>query len=308
MMENIKIILENGTEKEVNALFYLYNSSYYFIYTEKEIDENGYVILKLVQVGKEVKNTESGTVETGYMIGVAPTDWGSVQKSVTQIVEDKKNGTASPEIQYLPMTMLTKLKISSNKTIRLMKSALEQYFGVKFEEAPAEAPLSTPVEPVVSTPEPAPTPEPEPTPTPEPEPTPVVAPAPEPVIPAEEVVQPATDSEPTLAVDPVVTTEEVEKPSNVIVPNAEEVPTISTLDVSQPIDLITPDVSTDTNSSANDIFDDSNKEVIKDPEEDDDVIVDYRKSYFDEQAKNKELEAKIEELTEKINKIKELLN
>ena len=38
-MENIKILID-GVEKDVYGLFYTYDSRYYFIYTEKEIDEN----------------------------------------------------------------------------------------------------------------------------------------------------------------------------------------------------------------------------------------------------------------------------
>ena len=67
-MEFAKVILDGNLETEVQGLFYIYGSSYYFLYTQKEFDEQGYVILKLVQVGKEVKNTENGPTETGYMI------------------------------------------------------------------------------------------------------------------------------------------------------------------------------------------------------------------------------------------------
>ena len=68
-MENIKVTI-NGIQKEVYGLFYIYNSKYYFIYTEKELDENGYVILYMTQVGKETASTPNGSVDTGYMIGV----------------------------------------------------------------------------------------------------------------------------------------------------------------------------------------------------------------------------------------------
>ena len=56
-MEKVKIILENGVEAEVYGIFYLFNSKYYLMYTQKEVDQNGYVIIHLVQVGKEIKNT-----------------------------------------------------------------------------------------------------------------------------------------------------------------------------------------------------------------------------------------------------------
>lgn len=145
-MDKVKIILENGIEKEVDGIFYLYNTKYYFMYTEKEIDENGYVVLHLVQVGKEMKNTPQGPVDTGYMIGVEITDqneWGAVQQSITKIVEDKKNNTQSEGIQYLPISMLSTLKIMSKKTFRLMRSVIEGNFGVDLGNITPQAPVST---------------------------------------------------------------------------------------------------------------------------------------------------------------------
>jgi len=116
------------------------------MYTEKEIDENGYVVLHLVQVGKEMKNTPQGPVDTGYMIGVEITDqneWGAVQQSITKIVEDKKNNTQSEGIQYLPISMLSTLKIMSKKTFRLMRSVIEGNFGVDLGNITPQAPVST---------------------------------------------------------------------------------------------------------------------------------------------------------------------
>ena len=114
-MENVKILID-GIQKDVYGLFYVFNSKYYFIYTEKEVDENNYVILYMSQIGKETKNTEAGPVDTGYMVGVEVTDndeQQNVQTSISYIVEDKKNNTVNPLIQYLPMSMLTNLKKSS---------------------------------------------------------------------------------------------------------------------------------------------------------------------------------------------------
>lgn len=134
-MNKVKIILENGMLKEVDGIFYLYNQKYYFIYTEKELDENGYVILHLVQVGKEIKNSPTGPVETGYMIGVEIADeneWSIVKESVSKIVEDKKIKTQSPDIQYLPITMLNNLKIISKKHFKLLNNVVES-FGLKLD-------------------------------------------------------------------------------------------------------------------------------------------------------------------------------
>lgn len=144
-MEKFNVMMEDGTSKEVDCLFYLYNQKYYLIYTEKELDDNGYVLMNIVQVGKEVKNTESGVVDTGYMIGVdsdKPEDNESIQKSITKIVEDKKNSTQSEDIKYLSVSMLPNLKIVSKKTFRLLKAIVEQYFNISFNdtiEKPIEA-------------------------------------------------------------------------------------------------------------------------------------------------------------------------
>ena len=144
-MEKLNIILENGIDQEVNCLFYLYNSKYYFIYTTKEIDENGYVLLYLAQIGKEVKNTENGPQETGFMVGAEITDpeeWKSVQTSISKIVETAKTKLADPDIQILPLSMLQKLKILGKKKFRLLKEIVKNDLNVEFEEQVVE---STPV-------------------------------------------------------------------------------------------------------------------------------------------------------------------
>jgi hypothetical protein len=136
-MENIKIILD-GVQKDVYGLFYIFNSKYYFIYTEKEVDENDYVILYMSQIGKETKNTETGPVDTGYMVGVEvsnPEEQQNAQASISYIVEDKKNNTINPLIQYLPMSMLTNLKIISKKRFRLLKSVMMENFKLQFESS-----------------------------------------------------------------------------------------------------------------------------------------------------------------------------
>lgn len=140
-MEKLNIILENGIDTDVNCMFYLYNSKYYFIYTTKEIDENGYVILYLTQIGKEVKNTPQGSMETGYMIGVEITDpeeWKLVQTSISKIVESAKSKIADPEIQILPLSMLTKLKILGKKKFRLLKEIVKNDLNVEFDNEPKE--------------------------------------------------------------------------------------------------------------------------------------------------------------------------
>ena len=144
-MEKLNIILENGIDQEVNCLFYLYNSKYYFIYTTKEIDENGYVVLYLTQVGKEVQNTQAGPTETGFMIGVEITDpeeWKNVQVSISKIVETAKSKVADPDIQILPLSMLQKLKILGKKKFRLLKDIVKNDLNVDFgDEVAPETPV-----------------------------------------------------------------------------------------------------------------------------------------------------------------------
>lgn len=137
-MDLVNIILEDGTEKQVHGIFYLYNSKYYFIYTENEIDEKGYVVLHLTQVGKEVITTPDGArQETGRMIGMEvsdPNEWKLVQTSITKIVDDKKNNTQSLEINYFDISMINGIKILSKKTFRLLRTLIENCFNLNITD------------------------------------------------------------------------------------------------------------------------------------------------------------------------------
>lgn len=137
-MENTKIFLDNGTETNVNGIFYVYNSKYYFIYTMSELDENDYVRLYVVQVCKEIQNTPTGPIDTGYMLGMEinnSEEWARVQESITKIVEDKKNNTTNADIQYLPISMLTNLKIISKNKFKLMKGIVQDNFKVEIQSS-----------------------------------------------------------------------------------------------------------------------------------------------------------------------------
>ena len=152
-MENTKIFLDNGTETNVNGIFYVFNSKYYFIYTMSELDENDYVRLYVVQVCKEIQNTPTGPIDTGYMLGMEinnPEEWSRVQESITKIVEDKKNNTTNVDIQYLPINMLTNLKIISKNKFKLMKGIVQDNFKVEIqssEEPNATIDDLTPIQP-----------------------------------------------------------------------------------------------------------------------------------------------------------------
>ena len=135
-MENTKIFIDNGSEANVNGIFYVFNSKYYFIYTMSELDETDYVRLYVVQVCKEIQNTTTGPIDTGYMLGMEisnPEERSRVQESITKIVEDKKNNTTNSDIHYLPMSMLTNLKIISKNKFKLMKNIVQDNFKVSID-------------------------------------------------------------------------------------------------------------------------------------------------------------------------------
>lgn len=233
-MDNVKIFID-GIEKEVFGLFYIYNSKYYFIYTERELDENGYVILYMTQVGKETANTQTGVVETGYMIGVEVTDseeQKNVQMSVSYIVEDKKNGTTNPAIQYLPINMLTNLKILSKKRFRLLKTIMVDNFKLSFANDSLEKE----------------------------EPQNVL-----------ETLQPVENTT-------VINEQSIAQPLN----------QISNIEVQE------PEINNEINSEINN----TNEET---------VIIDYRARFFEEQEKNTALQLQIDDLTQKLNDIKKII-
>ena len=249
-MDKAIILLENGQQKEVDGILYIYNSKYYFIYTEKEIDENGYVILSLVQVGKEVKNTPEGNIDTGNMIGLEIADleeWKQVQTSITKMVDDKKMGTVSSEIQYLPIGMLSNLKIVSKKTFRLMKSIIKDVFKLNIEDAVN-----------------------------------------------------ATSELPSIQTNTIgeVQNVVVDQPIS-IEPVAPTVVEEQSMPIDQTLNMVSSANESGTlqQSSINDtqILDDNN------------VIIDYRAKFFEEQEKNKQLQSIIDDLNEKINNIKNII-
>lgn len=264
-MENIKVLID-GIQKEVYGLFYIYNSKYYFIYTEKELDENGYVILYMTQVGKETASTPNGPVDTGYMIGVEITDSSEqkvAQESISCIVEDKKNNTQNSKIQYLPMSMLVNFKILSKKRFRLLKSIIVDNFKLEFEEPvntnnlienlPEQGngvvPIQvTPIQPVLSTNSPS------------------------------IEVEPITEIKP---VEPLLTHDQ--EISHAVVP-------------------VEPEVNINTTS-----IDSTSTEQTDISLADDNVVVDYRTRFFEEEEKNKELQAQIDVLTQKLNDIKNII-
>lgn len=254
-MENVRIFID-GFQKDVYGLFYVFDLRYYFIYTEKEVDENGYVILYMSQVGKETKNTETGPVDTGYMVGVEvtnPEEQQKVQTSISYIVEDKKNNTVNPQIQYLPMSMLTNLKIVSKKRFRLLKSIVVDNFKVPFED-------------VIN-----------------------------PQIQSDNLANGGVYGVPIISTEPIAPNS-INEIQTDIVPAAPVEPTVNVN--SEPLQNLNNDVP-QLQENVSDYNNISSNES--------NVIIDYRSKYFEEEEKNKELQAQIDELTKKLNEIKKVI-
>ncbi len=270
-MDRVKIIIEDGTEREVSCIFYLYKSKYYFIYTEGQIDENGYVILYLVQVGKEIKNTPTGNIDTGYMVGVEisnPEEWASVQKSISMIVEDKKSNKQNSEIQYLPLSMLATLKILSKKTFRLLKQIIEDNFKLNLSGLNNNLESST-------------------------------------------VNQSDTLQQTTLTGQQSSEIQNTQTINNDI---------SSATDTTVPLEPqvsqnISSNLQTDTTNSQVGEFEGNqtyaNIDNVNSSElnnnQNSDIIIDYRSRFFEEQDKNSELQAQVDELKQKLENIKNII-
>lgn len=284
-MDIIKIMLDTGEEKEVNGIFYLYNSKYYLMYTEKEIDENGYVILYLVEVGKEIKNTPEGPIDTGYMIGMEVSDteeWKNVQASITKIVEDKKDSKQSPEIQYLPITMLNTLKIKSRKKFRLMKDIVENYFHLEISNTTNDAfKITSDSQTNTSL---------------------ATINLDQTLIPTQEGLQqtmpvPSTTDATMDTMAPIESVQSIPVTETVSLENNSiglQQPVLNSIDISIP------------QQTTNEVIDE-NTPLIAEPQQNE-IIIDYRSRFFEEQEKNKNLELRISELERKLEEIKALLN
>ena len=242
-MDDAKIILENGIETSVKGIFYIFNSKYYFIYTTGEPVDNDYTQLYLSQVYKEIQNTQNGPVDTGFLMGVEISDsneWSEVQKSVTKIVEDKKNNSTSDEIQYLPINMLVNLKVKSSNKFKLMTQLLNDLFNLNITVQQSSN------------------------------------------------VQPTTDvaqSEPIVESAPQEEAETLEVET-----------TVPVAELSQQVGTMTPVVETPAQI-----------ETPSSNDEDNNVIIDYRAKFFEEQDKNRKLQDRISELEAKLSNIKTII-
>lgn len=131
-MDDIKIITEEGKDLVVKSLFFSLNNTYYLIYTNRTLDQNGYVESSVVKLGRQIINGNNEFI--GVEI-VDETEWKEVQKIISKIVEDKKNNTQSTDFQYLPVSMLTTpVIIQGKKTFRLKKEIMENYFKININD------------------------------------------------------------------------------------------------------------------------------------------------------------------------------
>jgi len=281
-MDRFKIIINGGAETEVDGIFYLYNSKYYFTYTQKEIDENGYVVFHLVQVGKEIQNTPNGPLDTGYMIGMEisdPEEWKNVQGSITKIVEDKKNGTQSDQIQYLPQNMLSILKVISSKKFRLAKNVVEENLKLNIENA-----MQNPMDASSTLTE----------------------------TPQSNVVPVQIGSEISAPVD--LSNQQAETPitlnstplgkmnsGNSLVDDT----VASSLEMPQPNDISQNTAGLNIENDDESIFATPLENTAVTPQND--VIIDYRAKFFEEQEKNQQLEQQLKEMTDKLESIKSII-
>ena len=279
-MDKTEIFLENGIKKTVSCIFYLYNSNYYFLFTENEKDENGYIKLYLAKVGKETVNSENGPVETGNMIGIeiqTDNEWKEVQGSISKIVNSKKTKVEDPSIQYLPVNMLVNLKIVSKKTFRLLSDIIEKDFGVSLNETESE----TQVENKLNMDELNETTE------------------------KNEDFSSQTDI--SLVENDMPISEMKNENSNVSSDVLQTDKLIDELDHN--IDSSNKINTENESSEMQDSFEIATGEVETEEDyEQSDIIIDYRTKFFEEQEKNKKLQEEIEKLKNILSNIKEIID
>lgn len=126
-MNELMILDENNREVKSYAIYYTINDRFYVIYTNKEKDENSYVILHIAKVLKEVNNTPEGIVPTGKYIGLEISDqseWDNAKTNIGEIVSNKQNGSPA-SVNYLPVSEINGISIKSSKTFKLREDIVD---------------------------------------------------------------------------------------------------------------------------------------------------------------------------------------
>ena len=122
--------IKKSVVKNVQGIYYISNNNYYFLFTEKQRDENGYIVLNIVKVLQEVVNTPTGQASTGNLVGLTIADeqeWKNVQKDISNIIDDKQNKKREA-VRYLDINLLQKLIIKSNRVFRLKEDIYNKTF------------------------------------------------------------------------------------------------------------------------------------------------------------------------------------
>lgn len=137
-MDNVEVTIDN-VQKSVKGIYYISNNNYYFLYTENQRDDNGYIILNIVKILQEVINTPTGQAPTGNLVGLTVSDeeeWKNVQKDISNIIDDKQNKKLEA-VRYLDINLLQKLIVKSSRIFRLKEEMYNKIFNQqdKKEEA-----------------------------------------------------------------------------------------------------------------------------------------------------------------------------
>lgn len=126
-MNELMIINEDNKEVKSYAIYYTINDRFYIIYTNKEKDENNYIVLHIAKVLKEVNNTPEGIVPTGKYIGLEISDqseWDSAKTNIGEIVSNMQNNTPT-SVSYLPVNEINGISIKSSKTFKLREDIVD---------------------------------------------------------------------------------------------------------------------------------------------------------------------------------------
>ena len=105
-MKEMLITLDDNSQLKCYAVYYSSQGRYYVIYTDKSIDDKGYVIIHLAKVLKVVnRNEENVVIPTGAYVGMEVTDqleWNTVKNDIQTVIANLQ-GDDSATVQYLPL-------------------------------------------------------------------------------------------------------------------------------------------------------------------------------------------------------------
>lgn len=136
-MKELLITNNDNTTSKTYAVYYTSKERYYVIYTEKKKDENGYVILNIAKVLKEVNSTpDGGVIPTGRFIGLEITEqneWDNAKADIGMIVANLQDSESPVTVNYLPVENINGICIKSSKTFVLREDVFKAI--VKEEDA-----------------------------------------------------------------------------------------------------------------------------------------------------------------------------